>query len=461
MMHLSLFLSVFSSAVSVVLMALVNRTHHWKVLLAFSVLFFGVMAGPKFLIVLAISLFIYLAGFRMATLGRLRWVVYGLLLVPLMLKKTLYHEFHFDQLFVPGKPTEQPFDWVEVLHFVGLSYFTFNGLSYLVDIRRKYLEPQRNYFRLLLYLVYYPTIFSGPLHRAKYFFQQVARIQVTEASLSNGFRLVLWGLFKNMVLAQGFHEMVFKLQDAGVGGAYNLLTGFFFFFYLYCSFSSFIQIFQGISEIFNIRLKDNFHNRVYAAASRQEFWRGWHITLNEWFRDYFFYALIPYDKKRRYTYPLLFLTFLLIGLWHDFTWVFLLWGSLNATWIILEKKFDEYRAGKARPVARPLGVLYHLSVSSLLATVFISADVEALLSTFTHAPTFGRAASVLFHRNTLVLALSFLVMDHHERKAGTRRIDRYLGDLTGPVRWAVYYKLLLLVVLFGASGVADNYYRHF
>ncbi|MEY3368668.1 MAG: hypothetical protein RI973_1823 [Bacteroidota bacterium] len=461
MIHVSLFLSAVSSMLAVALMALSRKQHHWKILLAFCALLYFALAGFRFLVVLGLSGFIYLSALEIRRMNRGRWLVYIVVLLPLVLKKALYAEFHFDELFDPSRTLIQQFDWVEVLNFVGLSYFTFNGLSYLIDVKRKYLAPQRNFFVLLLYLIYFPTIFSGPLHRAKYFFNELSQIQVTNESLANGSRLILWGLFKNMVVAQRLHFLVYSLMEAGLGGLFNLLTGFFFFFFLYCSFSSFIQIFQGVSQVFNIRLKDNFRNRVYASASRQEFWGGWHITLNEWFRDYFFYELVRYDKRKQYTYGILFLTFLLIGLWHDFTLVFLVWGAMNATWIILEKKFYESEAGKRHRKVRPLGVLYHLFFSSLLATVFISPDLGGLLDVFTEPPSLGKSTSVFFSFNTLVLVIAFIAMDYHEKMAGKQRMDHYLAGKPELYRWAIYYKLAFMILLFGTAGIIENYYRQF
>ncbi|MFK7979081.1 MAG: MBOAT family O-acyltransferase, partial [Saprospiraceae bacterium] len=193
-----------------------------------------------------------------------------------------------------------------------------------------------------------------------------------------------------------------------------------------------------------------------------EFWGGWHRSLNEWFRDYFFYERIRYDKKRKYTNLLLFITFTCIALWHDFTTVFLVWGLLNATWLIAERNIKKYGKTKGITFNYPyLGILYHSLISSFLATIFIAEDLPTLFNTF-----FGIADQSVASKGTISLNLIFtlfvfLVMDFYERKAGVVRMDVYLAKLSPPHRYFFYYFIGLLIFVFALNPRMTNYYNLF
>ena len=177
-------------------------------------------------------------------------------------------------------------DWFE--------FFLFNAISYLLDIKRGILIPSRSFFKLTLYLIYFPTLHSGLLNRYIYMMEQFDQIEITERSITNGLWLMLWEFFKNIVIAQRLNMLIGDLKVSHIGGLWTLLIGLVFFFYIYFSYSSFVDFFQGVSEVFNVRIKERFGKRIYFSSNRHEFWKGWHITLNEWFRDYFFYNQMKY-----------------------------------------------------------------------------------------------------------------------------------------------------------------------
>jgi alginate O-acetyltransferase complex protein AlgI len=313
----------------------------------------------------------------------------------------------------------------------------------------------------VLYLTYFPAIFSGPLHRAKYLFEAFKNIKVTDHSISKGLRLILWALFKNVVIAQRVFLLMTQLQSSEMGGVYYLFVGFLFFIYLYCNFSSFIDFFQGVSQILNIRLKDNFRNRVYFAASRQEFWRGWHITLNQWFRDYFFYVLSGYDKKRRYTDLILLVTFLMIALWHGLSTVMVVWGMLNGLWIVIEKKFN-FQSWKRSSFLKIAGVVYHLSVATLLALVFISPQPRFLYQKiFVESSQLPENFIALYLPSILIIAVCLGIMDYHYAKAKETTFDEYLDNKPRYLRWLIYGKLVMIILIFGKSAGVENYYIQF
>jgi alginate O-acetyltransferase complex protein AlgI len=423
--------------------------------------FYYALVGVKIVMLLLLVLVIYVLSFRVKTHINKLWWVATLLLVPLIIAKTTHNDHHFIQHVNRYLDNAQQITWFGWFQLLGLSYFSFNGISYLVDIKRKYIVPEKNFFLLLLYLLYFPTVFSGPLHRAKYMFTQFKQVTVTNTSISQGLRLILWGLFKNTVIAQRLYKLLMYSSTTEISGGYYLMIGLIFFLYLYCNFSAFVDFSQGISQLFNIRLQDNFNNRVYLASSRQTFWQGWHKTLNAWFRDYFFFVVIKYDKKRRYTNTLLLLTFLLIALWHGFNYSLLVWGTMNGLWIILEKKvsFKEWRYPKIR---RALGTCYHLLVSSILALVFISPSISVLIERVFNTSNHVTMEALSVQRvNIAIIIIAFGIMDYHYSKAKTQRFDEYLQPKFLLVRWLIYFKLVLFILIFGEGISMDNYYNQF
>lgn len=349
-----------------------------------------------------------------------------------------------------------------IWQIVGLSFFVFNAVSYLMDIRRRFIKPADSLFKLMLYLLYFPSLHAGPLHRFSYLNEQFDQANISEKSFSNGMRLILWGLFKNFVLAQRLNQLLITLRGSEIGGWWTLLIGCLFFFYIYFSFSSFIDFFQGVSEIFNVRLKDNFHKRIYFSRNRHEFWRGWHITLNEWFRDYFFYWQIKFQFWRNKPYLLLLLTYMLIGLWHGISWQYLLWGFLNGLWILLEKALKVPKKIPGSGFSQFLGVFYHLFFCSFIALIFIYPNLNELWSRFMNG-NYLPMEDILYHkRNICIFIVMFMILDFFHIISKGLSMDLYFESLEPWRRRLIYICIVSCILLFGIfSGGIDNYYIRF
>jgi len=440
---------------------LVAKPHRWKVLLTICLLFNLFLLREKLIVVLLMASFLYLLGPLIQERKFPVWLCVVVLLVPLVILRVTTEGSHFSNfqsLFLADVYEER---WYSIFQIAGLSYFTFNSISYLVDVRRQFLLPEKNFFLLLLYLVYLPTQFSGPLHRAKYLLTEFRNLEVTDQSISSGLRLILWGLFKNLVIAQRLYLLLRSLMASEISGVYYLLVGLLFFLFLYCSFSSFIDLFQGVSAIFGIRLKQNFSNRIYLASSRKEFWRGWHITLNEWFRDYFFFTITRYDRKRRFTNVHLLATFILIGLWHEFSLALVLWGLMNGLWVIIESNVS-FGKWEHQRLQQWLGVVYHLSISSVLALIFIAPNpLETFQNLVATPPRFPVDLLIDNGVKILIIVACWTIMDYHYAHAGSLRVDDYLQGKPTPIRWFIYLKLAVLIMVFGMSNGVDNYYNQF
>ena len=430
---------------SILLLALFYRTsYRWVALLISSVLFYFLFVNEFIFVLFLFSLIIHFGGIIISRKNfprPLHWLIITVSLFPLILFKfsDLIPQFH-------------------ISYFVGLSFFTFNGISYLIDIKRGYQKPERNYFIVLLYLSYFPALLAGPLHRAKHLIPQFqSKIILSNQNFSSAFRLILWGWFKNYVLATHFKFIVDTIFNApdDYTGFYVLFGGFAFVGQIYCDFTSYIDISQGISALFGIKTNSNFKDRVYASASRTEFWEGWHITLNHWFRDYFFFEITKGISERWKLNFALLLTFILIGLWHGATLAFVLWGLLNGIWILLEKKFNHKFDFINQKWKNTVGIIYHLFFASIIALFFRSYDLQKTFSSlfcFTESPNDG-----LYLIKLIALIIpAFLFMDYVYRKAKNKRIDEYIGEQTTLKRWIFYFGIAFMILVFGK--LSDDFY---
>ncbi len=438
-----------TTILTLVFVSFLPKEKRWIALLIASTLLYWAMVSNLMCVILLFSIYVFLCGLNILRFSpNVYRIVIVLALVPLLFLKLELHNLLNRN----------------ILGVLGISYFTFNGLSYLIDIRRKYIQPDRNYWMVLLYLIYYPHIFAGPLHKYKTLTTQFKNeIELKSLNFSLGFRLILWGVFKQSIIAKYFSVLYeyFNTSDKYSGFALPL-QGFFFFFYLYTIFSSYIEIIQGISQLFNIQTASNFQNRVYASVSRQEFWKGWHMALNNWFRDYFFFAFVKYAKNKTAVNCLLFFTFLLIALWHGLTKQYFIWGILNGLWIILEKKvYNPQKSGERSRVSRVLGMSYHLIIASFIASIFISEDITTYFSTLSSKTNLNNTDFTFIINHVKYLCIPFFLMDYHYRKAKNERIDVYIGKKTLFHRWFLYFQLIILILIFGIDSNILNYYYRF
>lgn len=434
----------------IILKILYSTQYRWVALLITSIIFYCLLVQNYIWVLLLFSLIIYTGGkciYRKEILSKTRYrTILVLLLTPLLLFKLLPVLFENNTSVILNS---NPFQIKNIHYFVGLSFFTFNGISYIVDIKRGYLKPEKNYGLLLLYLSYFPHILSGPLHRAKYLIPQFKNnICISDQNFSMGFRLVLWGIFKKFVLAQNLKIIVDSIIDhpEKYHGSYVLFAGFIFFLQIYCDFSSYIDIGQGISQLFGIKLKSNFVDRVYAARSRKQYWSGWNLTLNNWFRDYFLFPLTKNATKQWQINIALLTTFVLIGLWHGFEISLIIWGFLNGLWILVEKYLNLS--------SKPIGLIYHLLFASSIALVFRSHNLkETFFSVIDISPILDN--EIVISKGIII---SFLFMDLVYRAAKNKRIDEYIGEQKTHIRWLFYLIIVGFILLFGVNFKNNDFY---
>jgi D-alanyl-lipoteichoic acid acyltransferase DltB (MBOAT superfamily) len=233
---------------------------------------------------------------------------------------------------------------MRILPPVGISFYTFQAMSYTIDVYRNVQKPAKNFFDFALYVCYFPQLVAGPIERASSLLPQILnKRKVNAEMIQSGMLLILIGFFKKIAIADtaaiGVEEV---FSNPSRFSSWFLWKGLYLFsIQLYCDFSGYSNIARGVSKLFGIELMENFQ-APYFSKSITEFWRRWHISLSTWFRDYLF---IPLNLKLRYlkngTAISILITFLIIGFWHGAAWTFIVWGFLHGLYLIINRYWSE------------------------------------------------------------------------------------------------------------------------
>ena len=229
---------------------------------------------------------------------------------------------------------------------VGISFYTFQTLSYVIDVYRGDVKTERNFFFYALYVSFFPQLVAGPIERPNNLIPQLhVRHRPTWENTRNGLRKMLIGFFKKVVVADLLATYVNAVyNDAGnATGLGVLIATVLFAFQIYCDFSGYTDIAIGCAEIMGIRLMQNF-NRPYISQSIQEFWRRWHISLSTWFKDYIYVPLGGSRCSKWKNMRNILIVFAVSGLWHGAAWTFVIWGTLHGLYQIIGKLLKPARA---------------------------------------------------------------------------------------------------------------------
>ena len=248
---------------------------------------------------------------------------------------------------------------------LGISFYTFQSMSYIVDVYRGHVKPAENPVDFALFVAFFPHMVAGPIMPSRLLLPQIQNPRrVTWIQVREGAWLILWGFFKKLVVADNLAPIVNQVfaADAAPSGAAVLIATYAFAYQIYCDFSGYSDIARGVAKVMGIELMVNF-NQPYLALNPSEFWRRWHISLSTWLRDYLYVSLGGNRSGRLLTYRNLMLTMLLGGLWHGAAWNFVLWGLFHGGLLVMHRlatqewKLWTLESGPARLLSRV--VMFH------------------------------------------------------------------------------------------------------
>ncbi|MFT6198002.1 MAG: alginate O-acetyltransferase complex protein AlgI [Nonlabens sp.] len=244
---------------------------------------------------------------------------------------------------------------------IGISFYTFQTMSYTIDIYRRELEPARNVWDFMFFVSFFPQLVAGPIVRAKDFIPQIyEKLQLSKKELSYAIFLIMGGLLKKTLISDyisvNFVDRVFEFPD-NYSAFENLLAVYGYTLQIYCDFSGYSDIAIGLALLMGFTLPPNFRT-PYQSTSVTEFWRRWHISLSSWLRDYLYISMGGNRKGKIRMYFNLFMTMLLGGLWHGASWKFILWGAMHGTVLAIEKAFNIPKlTSKSFPLKLIAGIL--------------------------------------------------------------------------------------------------------
>jgi D-alanyl-lipoteichoic acid acyltransferase DltB (MBOAT superfamily) len=242
-----------------------------------------------------------------------------------------------------------PVPVLDVLLPVGISFYTFQSLSYTIDVYRRRVTPERNLLRYAVYVSFFPQLVAGPIERAWHLMPQLFRDHVFEYErVVDGLKLIAWGLFKKIVVADRLAMTVDAVYSdpSGCQGPQLLLATVFFAYQIYCDFSGYSDVAIGSAQVLGVRLMTNF-DRPYAAQSIGEFWRRWHISLSTWFKDYVYISLGGNRVGVVRGYVNIMAVFVISGLWHGANYTFLVWGALHGFYMVFGRLTQTIRSRMA------------------------------------------------------------------------------------------------------------------
>lgn len=459
----------------------------WAMLLIASCYFYMAFVPIYILILLFTIIVDYIAGIWIErSTGRRRkmFLVVSILVNCSILAFFKYYNFLNDallQIFNLWGAT-YPIPFLSILLPIGLSFHTFQAMSYTIEVYRGTQRAERHFGIYSLYVMYYPQLVAGPIERPNNLLYQFHTPHTFDyARVTDGLKLMLWGFFQKVVVADRLAPFVNQVygEPSAYGGPSLVVATVFFAFQIYADFAGYSDIAIGASQVMGIKLMTNFR-RPYFSKSVAEFWKRWHISLSTWFRDYLY---IPLGGNRVTTWRWLLnllLTFTVSGLWHGAKWTFVIWGALNGVYLILEIlaarvtgriQADSWPDRLNKGLA-PFRMFWTFGLTCL-AWVFFRANttadafhIVAHLSTgwedlFRHLLDRDYVKSVVFlgHDKTEFLgalaAIAALLAVHAIQENGS--IRERIGAYPVPVRWAIYYVAVITILFWGAFNSSEQF----
>jgi alginate O-acetyltransferase complex protein AlgI len=319
-----------------------NHKYRWILLLLASYYFYMCWNYKYVILILTTTTINYFAGIGIGnTDKRIRKNIY----LALGVGSSLSILFFFKYINFFGESLNSLFQVFNIFYQVpayklllpvGISFYTFQTLSYTIDVYYNRQKVEYHFGMFALFVSFFPQLVAGPIERSTNLLPQFKKEhKLNYSDVRDGIIFMLWGYFKKVVIADRLSEYVNTIYNnpSNYGGYHNIIATFFFAIQIYCDFSGYSDIAIGTARVMGFRLMTNFR-RPYFAASIREFWQRWHISLSTWFRDYFYIPLGGNRVKKWRMYYNLFATFLVSGLWHGANWTFVIWGALHGFYMV-------------------------------------------------------------------------------------------------------------------------------
>lgn len=360
---------------------------------------------------------------------------------------------------------------------VGISFYTFHGLSYIIDVYNKKAVASRNFIEYALFVCFFPLLVAGPIERASHLLPQLQKKRTFEYGKAvDGCRQILWGLFKKIVIADNCAIVVNGIFEnyTAYPGSTLLVGAFLFAVQIYCDFSGYSDIAIGTAKLFGINLLRNFAF-PYFSRSIAEFWRRWHISLSSWFRDYLYIPLGGSKGSKLKTVRNVIIIFVVSGFWHGSNWTFIAWGLLNAIYILPSvllqtnrNHLDIAAKGGQLPTMKELLSIGFTFILTVLAWIFFRSQslpeaLDYLHSMLMSSTFFPFDGSVFLLGNISMAALLCLIAIFFWVEWIGREKRYAIEDLSfikfRIFRWGIYYSIIWSLFFFQGNQQDFIYFQ--
>lgn len=436
---------------------------------------------PAYLLILAVTILIdYAAGIYLERAeGKARRVILTVSIVATCAVLFVFKYFYFfTSNFIGfagllGWKLTNPS--LHIILPIGLSFHTFQSLSYVVEVYRRKQKAEHNFITYATYVMFFPQLVAGPIERPQNLLHQFYEHHTFDHDrVTSGLKRMAWGLFKKLVVADRLALYVNDVYAApqNYTGLQLCIGTFFFAYQIYCDFSGYSDIAVGSARVLGFRLMENF-NTPYYSLSVSEFWRRWHISLSSWFRDYVYVPLGGSRVNKLRWARNVMVTFGLSGLWHGANWTYVFWGILNGIYIIVGETTRRFRnrffgslgIGENSIPRRTMMLLGTFGLTCIGWVFFRAATLTDAWYVLTHLGSnwnFGQLGTEQFLLRQMPVAVaSIILLELVQLWQGKVHIPNILARFPVTPRWAAYAAFILMVVMFGVYKKAQFIYFQF
>ena len=465
----------------VMLSYLMSHKFRWLILLSASYYFYAYWRFDFLLLVIVSTIIDYWAGIKMSKfeqkMKRRKYLYISIFSNIGMLFFFKYLGFFNEQarsLFSLFE-INYPIDELDILLPIGISFYTFQTLSYTIDVYRGNRKAERHLGYFALYVSFFPQLIAGPIERSTSLLPQLRKkIKFDWVNISKGSRLIIWGLFKKLIIAD-YLVLLFKPIMSNP----ELFSGSYFFvamlaaaIWIYADFSGYTDIAIGSARLMGIKLMPNF-KRPYFSESISELWQRWHISLTSWVNDYFFKPLIRRAKSRWSRYLAIVFIFFIIGFWHKASWNLIAFGILHSIYIISNRITRKTRRRLVNNIfsnksllRKYLNIMLTFFFWMYSSALFVSDSIEnsfyIMTQIFTETPRVLKFdIPGLITADLVVILVGFTILFFAEA-INRKTLENPFDSITNIfIRWPVYFIMIFLLIIFGHQTSNDFFYFQF
>lgn len=441
---------------------------------------------PIYILILGFTIVIdYFAGIALENIkdqkNRKKFLILSLIANIGVLAVFKYYNFFNENIswLTNNAGFENPIPFLQILLPIGLSFHTFQAMSYTIEVYRGHQKAERHFGIYALYVMFYPQLVAGPIERPQNVLHQFhERHFLNYNNLVQGLKFMLIGLFKKVVIADRLSPMVDTIYNhpTNFTGLPILIATILFSIQIYCDFSGYSDIAIGAAKVMGFELMDNFRVPYY-SKSISEFWKRWHISLSTWFRDYLYIPLGGNKVAKKRWYFNLFFTFLVSGFWHGANWTFIIWGALHGFYLVFATITEKFRLQSNKAIGlmnfpKILGFTQMLSTYLLVCFAWIffrATSIHDAFEIITRMPNIHfsnvKEQILLLGSNKpeffiAVIGIIFLEFIHQlqKRENFSRNI---LAKYPTPLRWSIFIFMIFFILFAGVQEGGNFIYFQF